>query len=484
MAVIKQDFNVMYLPAAIQRNNPIPLDSTAVWYDYDKMAAYAATDPTAYVGQILSLIIDNVAKAYIITNLAGDLEAVGSAVITDDKTLVLNDGAIAFKDFGKRYYKYVETDGQATYELQEVDDKHPWIAGLEPKVVSENGQLVLGWYEPNPTTIEGVNSSLSTIQSTVNDLQGTVSTLAQDVHATQAAFDNVYTKLETENAIAAAMANAGNLTYKKVNGLSDIQDDIDNNVSNVNKTIYLVPALDGLANDVYDEYMVIDGAIERMGSWEVDLDQYATKDDLAGKVDIIPGSRLITESEAYILNTIEPGAQANYINDVSGNFKVENGKLEIVSLPSTIDLSESEAFSGLIKDLENKVTKEDGKSLVENFLIQKLAALDPNAEYNVINGVSDEFSIDENRVVSIVGVDGSKIANLSANAEFSSLDNNVQSVMSDIDSLNSNLDSIQRDMSVMRVNLNSLYADVEDNKESIKDILDILTWQELEEPTV
>ena len=484
MAVIKQDFNVMYLPAAIQRNNPIPLDSTAVWYDYDKMAAYAATDPTAYVGQILSLIIDNVAKAYIITNLAGDLEAVGSAVITDDKTLVLNDGAIAFKDFGKRYYKYVETDGQATYELQEVDDEHPWIAGLEPKVVSENGQLVLGWYEPNPTTIEGVNSSLSTIQSTVNDLQGTVSTLAQDVHATQAAFDNVYTKLETENAIAAAMANAGNLTYKKVNGLSDIQDDIDNNVSNVNKTIYLVPALDGLANDVYDEYMVIDGAIERMGSWEVDLDQYATKDDLAGKVDIIPGSRLITESEAYILNTIEPGAQANYINDVSGNFKVENGKLEIVSLPSTIDLSESEAFSGLIKDLENKVTKEDGKSLVENFLIQKLAALDPNAEYNVINGVSDEFSIDENRVVSIVGVDGSKIANLSANAEFSSLDNNVQSVMSDIDSLNSNLDSIQRDMSVMRVNLNSLYADVEDNKESIKDILDILTWQELEEPTV
>lgn len=484
MAVIKQDFNVMYLPAAIQRNNPIPLDSSAVWYDYDKMAAYAATDPTAYVGQILSLIIDNVAKAYIITNLAGDLEAVGSAVITDDKTLVLNDGAITFKDFGKRYYKYVETDGQATYELQKVDDEHPWIAGLEPKVVSENGQLVLGWYEPNPTTIEGVNSSLSTIQSTVNDLQGTVSTLAQDVHATQAAFDNVYTKLETENAIAAAMANAGNLTYKKVNGLSDIQDDIDNNVSNVNKTIYLVPALDGLANDVYDEYMVIDGAIERMGSWEVDLDQYATKDDLAGKVDIIPGSRLITESEAYILNTIEPGAQANYINDVSGNFKVENGKLEIVSLPSTIDLSESEAFSGLIEDLENKVTKEEGKSLVENFLIQKLAALDPNAEYNVINGVSDEFSIDENRVVSIVGVDGSKIANLSANAEFSSLDNNVQSVMSDIDSLNSNLDSIQRDMSVMRVDLNSLYADVEDNKESIKDILDILTWQELEEPTV
>jgi hypothetical protein len=161
MAVIRQDFNVMYLPAAIQRNNPIPLDSTAVWYDYDLMAAYAANDPTAYVGQILSLVVDNVANAYIITNLAGDLEKVGSAVVADNKTIVLNDGAVTFKDFGKRYYKYnIETE---EYSLQEVDEDHPWIAGLEPKVVSENGQLVLGWYEPNATTIDGVNSALGTL---------------------------------------------------------------------------------------------------------------------------------------------------------------------------------------------------------------------------------------------------------------------------------------------------------------------------------
>jgi hypothetical protein len=168
MAVIRQDFNVMYLPAAIQRNNPIPLDSTAVWYDYNLMAAYAANDPTAYVGQILSLVVDNVANAYIITNLAGDLEKVGSAVVADNKTIVLDNGAVAFKDFGKRYYKYdAETE---TYTLQEVDEDHPWIAGLEPKVTSEAGQLVLGWFEPNSTTLEGVNSSLSTLQTSVNDL--------------------------------------------------------------------------------------------------------------------------------------------------------------------------------------------------------------------------------------------------------------------------------------------------------------------------
>ena len=168
MAVIKQDFNVMYLPAAIQRNNPIPLDSTSVWYDYDLMATYAANDPTAYVGQVLSLVEDGVAKAYIISNVAGALEEVGSAVVADNKTIVLENGAVAFKDFGKRYYKYnAETE---EYSLQEVDADHPWVAGLEPKVTSENGQLVLGWFEPNSTTLEGVNSALSTLQTSVSDL--------------------------------------------------------------------------------------------------------------------------------------------------------------------------------------------------------------------------------------------------------------------------------------------------------------------------
>ena len=484
MAVIREDFNVMYLPAAIQRNNPIPLDSTTIWYDYDLMVNYAKNDPTAYVGQILSLVTDNVANAYIITNLVGDLEKVGSAVVTDGNTIVFENGMIAFKDFGKRYYRYIENKNQATYELQEVDEEHPWIAGLEPKVVSENGQLVLGWYEPNPTTIEGVNSSLGTIQSTVNDLQSTVSDLIDDVDGTKEALENVYTKNETNNAIAAALANASGLTYKKVSGLSDIQEDIDNGEPNVSRTIYLVPALDGLSNDVYDEYMVIDNVIERMGSWEVNLDQYATKEDLASKVDAVPGSRLITANEAYILGSIEEGAQPNYINEVSDNFVVEEGILKIVSLPTTIDLSESEAFANLIAGLENKVDKMPGKSLVADTLIQKLAALDPDGEYNVINGVSDEFHINEDRIISIVGVDGSKIINLSANAEFSDVKSQVQSVVSDIDLLNSSLDTIQKNMSMMQIDLNSIYADVETNKESIQGILEILTWQELEEPNV
>jgi hypothetical protein len=47
--------------------------------------------------------------------------------------------------------------------LQIVDNDNPWIAGLEPKVALEDNELVLAWYEPNPTTIDGINSQVSTI---------------------------------------------------------------------------------------------------------------------------------------------------------------------------------------------------------------------------------------------------------------------------------------------------------------------------------
>lgn len=460
MAVIRQDFNVMYLPAAIQRNNPIPLDSTAVWYDYDLMAAYAASDPTAYVGQILSLVVDNVANAYIITNLAGDLEKVGSAVVADNKTIVLENGAVAFKDFGKRYYKYnAETE---EYTLQEVDETHPWIAGLEPKVTSESGQLVLGWFEPNSTTLEGVNSSLGALQTTVNDLQSTVNNLGEQVASNQEALANVYTKEET----LAEIAKAEHLMYKKVSSIDDIQADIDNADANVAKTIYLVPALEGLVNDLYDEYMVIDGGIEKLGSWEVNLDNYATKTDLDGKVDKVDGHKLMSADEAIKLATIESGAQKNFISEVSDEFEVTNGKLKIVSLPDTVNLANHTTILSLQAAIDSKVSTVAGKSLVADTLIAKLESMAADGERNVINAVNDtELAIDENRTLSIVSVSGAKIADLNLNGDFRDLSNTVDSLTTDLAELNTSINDLETTLTAYKTEVSNTYltkADFED----------------------
>ena len=56
MAVIQKQFNYMAFPQSFSRGNPIPLDKSAVWYDFAAMVEYAQSGATAYVGQVLAYV--------------------------------------------------------------------------------------------------------------------------------------------------------------------------------------------------------------------------------------------------------------------------------------------------------------------------------------------------------------------------------------------------------------------------------------------
>jgi heptaprenylglyceryl phosphate synthase len=122
MAMIKKDGNFMCLPMNIARGNPIPLDKSEIWYSYEEMLNYAATNPVAYVGQILGLVDEenDTAKAYIILNTDGEVQEVGKATVVDNTTIILdNDDTLSLKDFGKKYYAYVaEKDNVAAHYIE------------------------------------------------------------------------------------------------------------------------------------------------------------------------------------------------------------------------------------------------------------------------------------------------------------------------------------------------------------------------------
>lgn len=85
----------------------------------------------------------------------------------------------------------------------------------------------------------------------------------------------VGTLTETVNSLDAVIANkiaeANHLTYKKVNSLDEVTD------SNI---IYLVPK-EGVENDAYNEFMVIDSKVEHLGTFGGgDLSGYAKTSDL------------------------------------------------------------------------------------------------------------------------------------------------------------------------------------------------------------
>lgn len=84
MATILKDAAYMALPMNIKRGNPIPLDTTAVWYDKTELETYAASGATAYVGQVLTLIADGKAEAYMISNEAGTLVKLAQTTASGD----------------------------------------------------------------------------------------------------------------------------------------------------------------------------------------------------------------------------------------------------------------------------------------------------------------------------------------------------------------------------------------------------------------
>jgi hypothetical protein len=385
MAVIKKDGNFMGLPMNVARGNPIPLDKSEIWYSYEDLVAYAKTDPVAYVGQILGYVDEEAgrATAYIILNTAGDLEEIGTSVQIphlkgDDTSITVNAETeiIALKNWGVQYYKYVAASGSeenndyvaAHYELQSVDTNHPWIEGLEPKVVSENGKMVLGWFEPNPTEIDNIHNQLDDIQSQLG---------------------NVYTKTQTDTKIAEAVTAAGHLSRKIVASIANI----DVTADDADQYIYMVP--NGLSDydDKYDEYAVIDGRLEKVGSWEVDLSDYVTTDEmdtaLKGKVDAKNGYSLIPNVELTKLQTVEQGAQVNFINDVDkNNFSVVDGKLNLVSI--TVG-----QVANLQELLNNKVNVEEGKGLSSNDLTDELVTTITNNNASVQMLVKSVSSLEE-----------------------------------------------------------------------------------------
>lgn len=149
-----------------------PLDSTEIYYSLTAAQEYAA-GANAYVGQKIAVIENNIVTHYSIEDTEGTLKELGSNVVSDNKSIEVSSGIIKMHDFGKAYYKYIaETaDQEAHYEKVEVSTENTWKAGLEPKVVTENSELVIGWFEPNPTTIEGVNDQVTAVQGSVKDLE-------------------------------------------------------------------------------------------------------------------------------------------------------------------------------------------------------------------------------------------------------------------------------------------------------------------------
>lgn len=322
---------------AFNPTSAFPLDARSYFESYEAAVAAAAqakevgsSESVYYYGQTLVVVEDGVATLY---------------MIQPDNSL----GPIV---------------GESSEEFVLVVDDKAFV------VDAETGKLKL----------KGLNEAAA----------GTVATVAADGSIIWKAPVDAYTKAETDRKIA----EATHLKRKIVDSVEAIQDYIDNN-TDAEQYIFMVPADEVFDSDKYDEYMVITVAdtqvIEKVGSWEVSLDDYAKKDDLDGKVDKAEGERLITDAEGEKLANIQAGAEKNLINSVSNDFEVaseEGVDRQLKLKPIAIG-----KVSGLQDALNGKVDKKDGWTLLSPTDQSKLAKLSIDEETGDI-GISGTVNIE------------------------------------------------------------------------------------------
>lgn len=169
MATILNDAAYMALPMNIKRGNPIPLDTTAVWYNKTELENYAKTGATAYVGQVLTLVAGGKCEAYMISNETGTLVKLA-------QTTASGDLASDVANLQTQVEGLVEKIGSAAAEGTEASGLYKLIADVEAVAKARLESVEAG---DNSVTIAG-SATKPSVAVKISEAVGNALSLAND----------------------------------------------------------------------------------------------------------------------------------------------------------------------------------------------------------------------------------------------------------------------------------------------------------------
>lgn len=312
---------------AFNRSNPLPLDKWSVFQDKASAIAYAESNPVAYPGQVIAVYDNNAMQAFILAEVVvGEGEEATSKLNLQPIGIIpTGDGAISISPEG------VITLGVDNATIEVIDGALTLIGYADAEegaqlVKTENG---LAWIKPDGSEVselvETLANDVDTLKEQIGqkasvDEEGTeipASGIYADIETLQnekANAADVYTKDETDQAIKKQIDEIDHLKRKIVVSAESI----DLTAKDADQYIYMAPNADG----TYDEYMVLEGELEKVGDWKVNLDAYATKEELENETK----RAKVAESAALEAAT----AAQDAVDDLT---EVVEGKADIVYYP-------------------------------------------------------------------------------------------------------------------------------------------------------
>ena len=394
-----------------------PLNANSYFESYELALAAALTAKPAgdtstkyYFGQEIAVaeMIDNVpqsAKLYIIApevqedgSVIGTLQEVGSATNGDNTSIELVDGVLSVKDFGKRYYKYVaavEGGEAAHYELTE-----GWVAGLEPKVVEVEDEMIIGWYEPNPTTAEGVKDQVVEVQRQVDQAKEDINNLDEILNGTE---DNPGGLVKDVEDIADVLY--GTEGEHPVPGLIEEVETLRSELEDADKA--LQEDIDAVAKDLADNYYTktevytkseVDGKVAGLFHFKGVVEELPETGTDVGEVYQIGDAEYAWNGTEWV--------KLGYSLDLSAYYTKTEVNAEIKKVQDEVDLAE-QAITDLGEELNGRID-------------------DVAAEHETINGRIDDVS---GNINSAVGrIEALETAKEGFDTHFETVDGKIESL--------------------------------------------------------
>lgn len=405
-----------------------PLNANSYFESYDLALAAALTAKPAgdtttkyYFGQEIAVaeMVDNVpqsAKLYIIApevqedgSVIGTLQEVGSATDGDGKSIELVEGVLSVKDFGKRFYKYVaatETE-EAKYELVEVSESNPWKAGLQPRIDAEGN---IAWYEPNPTTIEGVQDQVTGIQGDVEQAQQDIDAVEENLIKAEEKIDSINDTLygtEGEEAVEGLVDKVATLEGE----MDAVQEAIENT--------YTKEEVDGLVSGVFH----FKGEAESVEALP------AASAENVGHVYQVGDLEYASNGEEWV--------ELGFVVDLSSYATKTYVDDEVKKVQDALDVAEGiiEGHTSDIEEINGAIERIDGEidAIDEEILALKEANESLSSQFETVNGKIEALeSADENISSQFETVNGKITALETADGLF---ENRVGSLEDDLNTL-------------------------------------------------
>ena len=345
-------------------------------------ASLPATYP--YAGQIVALATDAGVSVLVIKESASGFvtEPISAETAVDGKVITYNaDKELTLTGFA---------DATIGARLQKTATGVAWVSpteggGMTDEDVKNSITRLTQDVTDLGTNLEAVKgivgekSAEEGVASTgligsVEALKAQDGVLAGEIDALETSLSNVYTKTDTDNAIATAIAAVDHLSREIVETLPE-------NANANKKVIYMVRREDGTGQDVYNEYMYINGAWEIIGDTSVDLTGYAKTEDILVK----------SVSSDF---TVTGDGQLTF--KASAAPEIDGSNISNIAITNVVGLQDA---------LNSKVAAEEGKSLISETLITKVENL---AE---IKSVSTEFTLTDG-VLNVSSIPSNKVAGL------------------------------------------------------------------------